>query len=274
MLVQIDPREYEEKWRRPKPISISAAGAATGGNSNRLDAQPPPKAPAEPSIRRNPMLLITPVPRRSSNNPPQRIFNWPRPTWSRKTRHQRSRAGRSGSLHAAARHRRRFQISIRRRPGCRPCSQKRYRRPATETFRARNKQSRSHWLTRIPQRRAYRGPESQFMETKAREKQVPIAEATYKSALAAVERAKAALQQAELNLAYTHITAPITGQVTQKSVDLDSTFRRGNCFSPSSRSIRCTSQRTSKETQMAKRRAQPERQNSRGYLSRRFRRRS
>ncbi len=62
--------------------------------------------------------------------------------------------------------------------------------------------------------------ESQFMETKAREQQVPIAEATYKSALAAVERAKALLQQAELNLAYTHITAPITGQVTQKSVDL------------------------------------------------------
>jgi len=62
--------------------------------------------------------------------------------------------------------------------------------------------------------------ESQFMETKAREQQVPIAEASYKSALAAVERAKAALQQAELNLAYTHITAPITGQVTQKSVDL------------------------------------------------------
>src|SRR6202050_3980850 len=47
--------------------------------------------------------------------------------------------------------------------------------------------------------------ESQFMETKAREQQVPIAEATYKSALATVERAKAALQQAELNLAYTHI---------------------------------------------------------------------
>ena len=58
------------------------------------------------------------------------------------------------------------------------------------------------------------------METKAREQQVPIAEASYKSALATVERAKAALQQAELNLAYTHITAPITGQVTQKSVDL------------------------------------------------------
>ena len=62
--------------------------------------------------------------------------------------------------------------------------------------------------------------QSQLLETKAREQQVPIAEATYKSAVAAAERAKAALQQAELNLAYTHITAPISGQVTQKSVDL------------------------------------------------------
>ena len=62
--------------------------------------------------------------------------------------------------------------------------------------------------------------QSQFLETKARERQVPIAEAVYKSALATAERAKAALQQAELNLAYTRITAPITGQVTQKSVDL------------------------------------------------------
>jgi len=62
--------------------------------------------------------------------------------------------------------------------------------------------------------------QSQFLETKAREQQVPITEATYKSALAAVERAKAILQQAELNLAYTRITAPISGQVTQKSVDL------------------------------------------------------
>jgi membrane fusion protein, multidrug efflux system len=62
--------------------------------------------------------------------------------------------------------------------------------------------------------------QSQLLQTKAQEQQVPIAEATYKSALAAVGRAKAALQQAELNLAYTHIIAPITGQVTQKSVDL------------------------------------------------------
>jgi membrane fusion protein (multidrug efflux system) len=62
--------------------------------------------------------------------------------------------------------------------------------------------------------------QSMFLETKAREQQIPISEATYKSALAAVEHAKAVLQQAELNLAYTHMTAPITGQVTQKSVDL------------------------------------------------------
>jgi membrane fusion protein (multidrug efflux system) len=62
--------------------------------------------------------------------------------------------------------------------------------------------------------------QSQLLQTKAQEQQVPIAEATYKSALAAAERAKASLQQAELNLAYTHIIAPITGQVTQKSVDL------------------------------------------------------
>jgi len=62
--------------------------------------------------------------------------------------------------------------------------------------------------------------QSQFLETKAREQQVPITEAAYKSALATVERARAALQQAELNLAYTHIIAPISGQITQKSVDL------------------------------------------------------
>jgi len=59
-----------------------------------------------------------------------------------------------------------------------------------------------------------------YLETKARERGVPIAEATYKSAVANVERAKAAVQQAQLNLGYTHIIAPITGQLTQKSVDL------------------------------------------------------
>jgi membrane fusion protein, multidrug efflux system len=62
--------------------------------------------------------------------------------------------------------------------------------------------------------------QSQFLETKARERQVPITEAVYKSALATVERAQAALQQAELNLSYTRIIAPISGQITQRSVDL------------------------------------------------------
>ncbi len=62
--------------------------------------------------------------------------------------------------------------------------------------------------------------QSSLLSAKAREGQVPITEATYKSALANVERAKAALEQAELNLAYTTILAPISGQVTQKSVNL------------------------------------------------------
>jgi membrane fusion protein (multidrug efflux system) len=73
--------------------------------------------------------------------------------------------------------------------------------------------------TRSAQARVLRS-QSQFLETKARERQIPITEAVYKSALASVERAKATLQQAELNLAYTRITAPIAGQVTQRSVDL------------------------------------------------------
>lgn len=61
---------------------------------------------------------------------------------------------------------------------------------------------------------------SQLGETKARERQVPITEATYKSAVAAAEKAKAVLDQAELNLNYARIVAPISGQITQKSVDL------------------------------------------------------
>ncbi|HTW22352.1 MAG TPA: HlyD family secretion protein [Candidatus Baltobacteraceae bacterium] len=68
---------------------------------------------------------------------------------------------------------------------------------------------------------------SQLLETKAREEQVPITEADYKSALATVERAKATLQRAELNLGYTKIAAPISGQVTQKVVDLGQYVSQG-----------------------------------------------
>jgi membrane fusion protein (multidrug efflux system) len=62
--------------------------------------------------------------------------------------------------------------------------------------------------------------QSLLLESKAREQQVPITEAAYKSAQAAVERAKAARDQAQLNLGYTTIQAPISGQVTQLTVHL------------------------------------------------------
>ncbi len=62
--------------------------------------------------------------------------------------------------------------------------------------------------------------QSLFLVTRAREREVPITEAAYKSAVANVERAQASLELAELNLAYTTIRAPITGQVAQKSVNL------------------------------------------------------
>lgn len=70
--------------------------------------------------------------------------------------------------------------------------------------------------------------QSLFQETKAREQQVPITAATYKSALASVEHAKAVLEQAELNLGYTTIKAPIAGQVTQKTVNLGQYVLPGN----------------------------------------------
>ena len=73
--------------------------------------------------------------------------------------------------------------------------------------------------TRSAQARVSRS-QSQLLGAKALEQQVPITEAAYKSAVASVERAKVALEQAQLNLAYTKIVAPISGQVTQKSVDL------------------------------------------------------
>jgi membrane fusion protein, multidrug efflux system len=70
--------------------------------------------------------------------------------------------------------------------------------------------------------------QSLLQESKAREQQIPISEAAYKSAQAAVERAKALLDQAELNLGYTTITAPISGQVTQKTVNLGQYVLPGN----------------------------------------------
>jgi membrane fusion protein (multidrug efflux system) len=70
--------------------------------------------------------------------------------------------------------------------------------------------------------------QSLLLETKAREQQVPITVATYKSAHAAVERAKAVWEQAQLNLGYTTIQAPISGQVTQLTVHLGQYVVPGN----------------------------------------------
>jgi membrane fusion protein, multidrug efflux system len=70
--------------------------------------------------------------------------------------------------------------------------------------------------------------QSLLLETKAREQQIPITEAEYKSALAAVERAKAVRDQAQLNLDYTTIIAPISGQVTQLTVHLGQYVLPGN----------------------------------------------
>ena len=70
--------------------------------------------------------------------------------------------------------------------------------------------------------------QSLLLETKAREQQVPITEATYKSAQAAVEHAQAVWEQARLNLGYTTIQAPISGQVTQLTVHLGQYVVPGN----------------------------------------------
>src|SRR5580704_15999229 len=70
--------------------------------------------------------------------------------------------------------------------------------------------------------------QSLLLETKAREQQVPITVATYKSAHAAVERAKAVWEQAQLNLGYTTIQAPISGQVTQLTVHMGQYVEPGN----------------------------------------------
>ena len=70
--------------------------------------------------------------------------------------------------------------------------------------------------------------QSLLLETKAREQQIPITVAAYKSAQAAVERARAVWKQAQLNLGYTTIHAPISGQVTQLTVHLGQYVVPGN----------------------------------------------
>ena len=62
--------------------------------------------------------------------------------------------------------------------------------------------------------------EAELKESEAQLKQVPIREAQYQSALAAVERTRATEEEAALQLSYTHVVAPVSGQVTQRTVEV------------------------------------------------------
>ena len=60
--------------------------------------------------------------------------------------------------------------------------------------------------------------EAHVRQSQAQLQQVPVEQAQYQSSLAAVERAKAALEEAKLRLSYTEIVAPISGEVTERTV--------------------------------------------------------
>jgi membrane fusion protein (multidrug efflux system) len=62
--------------------------------------------------------------------------------------------------------------------------------------------------------------EAELKESEAQLKQVQIREAQYQSALAAVERTRATEEEAALQLSYTHVVAPVSGQVTQRTVEV------------------------------------------------------
>ncbi|HET7214118.1 MAG TPA: HlyD family secretion protein [Terriglobia bacterium] len=62
--------------------------------------------------------------------------------------------------------------------------------------------------------------EAQLRGSQAQRQQVPVREMQYQSSLAAVERAKAQLEEARLQLGYTLVRAPISGHVTEKNVQL------------------------------------------------------
>lgn len=62
--------------------------------------------------------------------------------------------------------------------------------------------------------------QADLKQSRAQLKLVPIREAQYQSALAAVERARATEEAAALQLSYTHVVAPVSGQITQRAVEL------------------------------------------------------
>ncbi len=62
--------------------------------------------------------------------------------------------------------------------------------------------------------------EAELKQSKAQLKLVPIREAQYQSALATIERAHATEEGAALQLSYTHVVAPVSGRVTQRTVEV------------------------------------------------------
>jgi membrane fusion protein (multidrug efflux system) len=61
---------------------------------------------------------------------------------------------------------------------------------------------------------------AELKQSEAQLKLVPIREAQYQSSLATVERARATEEEAALQLSYAHVVAPISGQVTQRTVEV------------------------------------------------------
>ena len=219
VLVQIDPRPYQAEVEQAKAnldIAIAQANSAklqigliretttnsTGGATAQKESDAADYASSQAQLEQAATANL----------------KWPKPTWPpgvpptnvpKATWHAISRCSPPTTFPSFN------SMQSTRRPGWRKASwMLLQQRTAAQQAVAIAKAN-----TRSAQARLLRS-QSQFLETKAREQQVPITEADYKSALATIERAKATLLQAELNLAYTRITAPISGQVTQRSVDL------------------------------------------------------
>jgi membrane fusion protein, multidrug efflux system len=62
--------------------------------------------------------------------------------------------------------------------------------------------------------------QASLQQSLAEQQQVPIRVAAYNSAVAAEQRAKANLEEARLQLSYTHVVAPLDGQVTERSIEI------------------------------------------------------
>jgi membrane fusion protein (multidrug efflux system) len=68
---------------------------------------------------------------------------------------------------------------------------------------------------------------AKLAESRANRQQVNVSAANARSASAAIEQARANLEAARLNLSYCVITAPVTGEVMQKAVELGQIVQPG-----------------------------------------------